>query len=88
MPRMPARTCGTLALENGRLYETGLTINHLRWLVAKGFAEHGQEMSFYGGPNARSAQQRPQLCPHDLLRPHAQRLEFATKVLNEPAAAS
>lgn len=36
------------ALEIDRLYEAGLTINDLRWLVAKGFAEHGRETSVYG----------------------------------------
>jgi hypothetical protein len=36
------------ALENDRLYATELTISDLRWLVAKGFAEHGQETSYYG----------------------------------------
>jgi len=36
------------ALEIDKLYETELTISELRWLVAKGFAEHGQEMSVYG----------------------------------------
>src|SRR5689334_16411549 len=39
------------AVENDRLYETGLTISDLRWLVAKTFSEHGQEMSFYGDPH-------------------------------------
>jgi hypothetical protein len=39
------------ALEIGILYETPLTISDLRWLVAKGFAEHGQETSFYGDPH-------------------------------------
>ena len=39
------------ALEIDRLYETGLTISDLRWLVAKGFAEHGQESSVYGSPH-------------------------------------
>jgi hypothetical protein len=39
------------ALENDRLYETELTISDLRWLIAKGFAEHGQETSFYGDPH-------------------------------------
>jgi hypothetical protein len=39
------------ALESDRLYETELTISDLRWLVAKGFAEHGQETSFYGDPH-------------------------------------
>jgi hypothetical protein len=37
------------ALEIGKLFETGLSISDLRWLVAKGFAEHGQETSVYGG---------------------------------------
>jgi hypothetical protein len=36
------------ALENDHLYEAGLTISDLRWPVAKGFAEHGQEASLYG----------------------------------------
>jgi hypothetical protein len=36
------------ALESERLYKTGLTISDLRWLVAKGFAEHGRETSVYG----------------------------------------
>ena len=40
-----------LALEIHTLYEAGLTISDLRWLVAKRFAEHGQESSVYGGPN-------------------------------------
>jgi hypothetical protein len=39
------------ALEIGRLLDTGLTISDLRWLVAKRFAEHGQESSVYGGPH-------------------------------------
>jgi hypothetical protein len=39
------------ALENDHLYATGLTISDLRWLVAKGLAEHGQETSFYGEPH-------------------------------------
>jgi hypothetical protein len=36
------------ALEIGKLFETGLTISDLRWLVAKQFAMHGQESSVYG----------------------------------------
>lgn len=36
------------AVESDKLYETELTISELRWLVAKGMAEHGQETSFYG----------------------------------------
>jgi hypothetical protein len=39
------------ALEIDRLYAVGLTINDLRWLVAKGFIEHGQECSVYGHPH-------------------------------------
>jgi hypothetical protein len=39
------------ALESDWLYETKLTISDLRWLVAKGFAEHGQETSFCGDPH-------------------------------------
>jgi hypothetical protein len=39
------------ALEIDLLYETGLTISDLRWLVAKGLARHGQETSFYGDPH-------------------------------------
>jgi hypothetical protein len=39
------------ALEINTLYETGLTISDLRWLVAKKFAEHGQETSVYGSPH-------------------------------------
>jgi hypothetical protein len=33
------------ALQIDELYELGLTINDLRWLVAKGFAVHGSETS-------------------------------------------
>jgi hypothetical protein len=36
------------ALEIGKLHEAGLTITDLRWLVAKGFVEHGAETSAYG----------------------------------------
>jgi hypothetical protein len=36
------------ALEIDNLYETGLTISDLRWLVAKGLVEHGRETSVYG----------------------------------------
>jgi hypothetical protein len=39
------------ALRVGRLYETGVTSSDLRWMVAKGFAEHGQEMSDYDHPH-------------------------------------
>jgi hypothetical protein len=37
------------ALEIDTLHKTGLTISDIRWLVAKKFAEHGQERSVYGG---------------------------------------
>ena len=50
-----AQNAGTelwdFALEIDRLFETGLTISDLRWLVAKRFAEHGQELSAYGAPH-------------------------------------
>ena len=36
------------ALEIDKLYETGMTISDLRWLVARGFAEHGNEVSVCG----------------------------------------
>src|SRR4051794_20984292 len=39
------------ALEIDKLYATGLTINDLRWLVAKEFVEHGREVSLYGDPH-------------------------------------
>ena len=39
------------ALEIDRLFEARLTKSDLRWLVAKGFAEHGQESSAYGAPH-------------------------------------
>ena len=39
------------ALSSGRLYEAGMTSSDLRWMVAKGFAEHGQEMSGYDDPH-------------------------------------
>ena len=36
------------ALEIDKLYETGMTISDLRWLVAKRFSQHAQETSVYG----------------------------------------
>lgn len=39
------------ALEIETLYGTGLTISDFRWLVAKGFVEHGRELSVYGDPH-------------------------------------
>lgn len=35
------------ALRTGRLYLAGMTSSDLRWMVAKGFAEHGQETPGY-----------------------------------------
>ncbi len=76
------------ALEIDTLYETGLTISDLRWLVAKRFAGHGQEMSFYGDPH-RSFRRSdglnfvPTTC--FVLTPKG--VEFAGKALKEPTAA-
>jgi hypothetical protein len=39
------------AVEIDTLFETGLSISQLRWLVAKKFAEHGQESCVYGSPH-------------------------------------
>ncbi len=39
------------ALEISELYDVGLTITDLRWLVAKGFVEHGSETSTYSEPH-------------------------------------
>jgi hypothetical protein len=39
------------AMRTGRLYEAGMTSSDLRWMVAKGFAEHGQETSGYDDPH-------------------------------------
>jgi hypothetical protein len=39
------------ALRTARLYETGMTSSDLRWMVAKGFAEHGEETSGYDEPH-------------------------------------
>ena len=36
------------ALEIDVLYESGLTISDLRWLVCKGYVQHGEETSAYG----------------------------------------
>ena len=86
-PRMPARTLWDFALENDRLYETELTISDLRWLVAKGFAEHGQETSFYGDPHRSFRPSRglnfvPTTC--FVLTPKG--AEFASRVLKVPVA--
>jgi len=39
------------ALRTGRLYAAGTTASDLRWMVAKGFAEHGEETSSYDEPD-------------------------------------
>ncbi len=39
------------ALEIDTLFSAGLAINDLRWLIAKRYAEHGQETSVYGTPH-------------------------------------
>jgi hypothetical protein len=76
------------ALRIDRLYETGLTISDLRWLVAKGFAEHGQETSFYGDPHRSFRPSTglnfvPTTC--FVLTPKG--AEFAGRVLKESAGA-
>jgi hypothetical protein len=39
------------ALRTGRLYEAGMTSSDLRWMIAKGLAEHGEETSGYDDPH-------------------------------------
>jgi hypothetical protein len=39
------------ALRTGRLYEAGMTSSDLRWMVDRGFAEHGQETPGYDDPH-------------------------------------
>ncbi len=75
------------ALESDGLYETGLTISDLRWLVAKGFAEHGQETSFYGDPH-RSFRPSGGLnfVPTTCFVLTAKGAEFAGRILNEAPA--
>lgn len=48
------------ALEIDQLQASGSTISELRWLVAKGYAEHGRETSEYGDPH-RSFEKSPGL---------------------------
>jgi hypothetical protein len=76
------------ALESDELYETELTITDLPWLVAKGFAEHGQETSFYGDPH-RSFRPSPGLnfvrTTCFVLTPNG--AEFAGKLLQETETA-
>jgi hypothetical protein len=76
------------ALENDKPYETGLTISDLRWLVAKGYAQHGQETSFYGDPHrsfraSAGLNFGPTTC--FVLTPEG--AEFANMVLKDSAAA-
>jgi hypothetical protein len=76
------------ALEADWLYGAELTVSDLRWLVAKGFAEHGRETSFYGDPH-RSFRPGVGLnfvaATCFVLTP--QGAEFAGRTLKEPAAA-
>lgn len=39
------------ALRTSSLYKAGMTSSDLRWMIAKGFAEHGEETSGYGEPH-------------------------------------
>jgi hypothetical protein len=38
-------------LRTGRLYDAGMTDNDLQWMIAKGFAEHGEETSGQDEPH-------------------------------------
>lgn len=76
------------ALESDKLYEAELTISDLRWLVARGFVEHGQEKSFYGDPHrsfcpSGDLKFEPTTC--FVLTPEG--VEFASSILKEPHAA-
>jgi hypothetical protein len=75
------------ALEADWLYGAELTVSDLRWLVAKGFAEHGRETSFYGDPH-RSFRPGVGLnfvaATCFVLTPAG--AEFAGRTLKEPAA--
>ena len=76
------------ALENDQLYAADMTISDLRWLVAKGFVEHGQETSFYGDPH-RSF--RPSngfnFVPTTCFVLTQKGAEFAGRIVQESAAA-
>lgn len=72
------------ALEIDTLYEQGLTVSELRWLVAKGFALHGQETSVYGDAHrafrpSQGLNFLPTTC--FVLTPGG--IEFADQVLNQ-----
>lgn len=75
------------ALETKTLYETGLTVSDLRWLVARRFAEHGQEISIYGNPH-RTFQTGTGFYfePTTCVVLTATGAEFAAKVLQEAPA--
>ncbi len=75
------------AMEIETLYETGLTISELRWLVVKGLGEHGQEMSVYGD-NHRSFRSSEGLnfVPASCFVLTSKGAEFADKVLKEFSA--
>ena len=53
--RLYAQDAGTdlwdFALRTNKLYDAGLTISDLRWLVSKGFVQHAQETSIAGAPH-------------------------------------
>jgi hypothetical protein len=76
------------ALEIDKLYETGLTISDLRWLVAKGYAEHGQETSIVGDAH-RSFRQSGGLNFSDMtcFVLTSKGGEFASQVLKQSAGA-
>ena len=76
------------ALESEILHAANLTISDLRWLVAKGLAEHGLETSFYGDPHrsfrpGRGLKFAPTTC--FVLTPEG--AGFAGRVLRETDAA-
>ncbi|MFO1040748.1 MAG: hypothetical protein U0941_03130 [Planctomycetaceae bacterium] len=39
------------ALHVSELFQNGMSMSDIRWLIAKGFTEHGQETSVYGKPH-------------------------------------
>ena len=39
------------ALHVSELFQNGMSMSDIRWLIAKGFAEHGQEISVFGNPH-------------------------------------
>lgn len=75
------------AVENVELYDRALTISDLRWLVAKQFAEHGKETSFYGDPH-RSFRRSHGLnfVPSTCFVLTARGVDFAARFLQEIAA--